>query len=271
MRSTCFPGRRNVAIPAPWIEVDKMSLDNPVSLSFCTAVMNRLQHIQQTYPRNLQECEDIPNLEFVLLNFNCQQGTDEWVRTHLQKYIDSGQLNYFHEKSANYFHMSIAKNLAYRLSRGTVVANLDADSYLTNDIARKVLNAFASGKVRIATGGKYRGGMPIVRRSDFFAVNGYDEAFTGWGYEEIDLFHRISKYREIANEEVFVYRGIHQIRHGHRLRLANMNTGYKVNPLMTNRLNRAASETNIKSGKLVAKPFSFFVVYKNLSAQAVTV
>ena len=62
-----------------------------------------------------------------------------------------------------------------------------------------------------------------------------------------------------------VYRGIHQIRHGHRLRLANMNAGYKVNPLKTNRLNRAASEANIKHGKLVAKPFSSFVVYKNLS------
>ena len=88
---------------------------------------------------------------------------------------------------------------------------------------------------------------------------------------EIDLFQRISFYRRITNQEIYVYNGIHQIRHGHRLRLANMDTKYKVNPRMTNRLNRAASEANIRNGKLAAKPFSSFVVYKNLSEEPIRV
>ena len=242
-----------------------MPINNEVKLSFCTTVMNRLNHLQQTYPQNLENCKHISNLEFVLLNFNCKQGTDEWVKTHLREYISSGQLKYFHERKAEYFHMSMAKNLAHRLSTGTVLANLDADSSLPSKVAEEILKAFESNNVKIATGGRWMGGMPIVRRNDFLAVNGYDEAFAGWGYEEIDLFKRISLYRQFTNQDIYVYKGIHQIRHGHRLRLVNMNAGYKVNPLITNRLNRAASDANIKNGKLVAKPFTSFVVYKNLA------
>ena len=113
--------------------------------------------------------------------------------------------------------------------------------------------------------------MPIVRRNDFFAVNGYDEAFMGWGYEEIDLYHRIIRYRRITNQEVYVYKGIHQIRHGHRLRMVNMEAGNRAHPFKTNSLNRAASIANLSNGKLTAKPFSSFVVYKGLSEEPIRV
>ena len=113
--------------------------------------------------------------------------------------------------------------------------------------------------------------MPIVRRNDFFAVNGYDEALMGWGYEEIDLYRRILHYRRITNQEVYVYKGIHQIRHGHRLRTVNMKAEHRVHPFRTNDLNSTASAANISNGKLTAKPFSSFVVYKNLAEELISV
>jgi hypothetical protein len=247
------------------------TIDNEMKLSFCTTVMNRLKHLQQTYPHNLEKCKHIPNLEFVLLNFYCNQGTDEWVKTHLRKYISSGQLKYFHEREADFFHLSIAKNLAHRLSTGTILGNLDADSCLPSEVVEKILEAFEFGKMKIATGGRWMGGMPVVRRNDFLAVNGYDETFMGWGYEEIDLYHRILRYRRITSQEIYVYKGIHQIRHGHRLRMVNMKAGHRVHPFKTNQLNSATSAANISDGKLTAKPFSSFVVYKNLSEEPIRV
>jgi len=141
------------------IKVYNIAIDNEVKLSFCTTVMNRLNHLQQRYPHNLENCKHIPYLEFVLLNFNCKQGTDEWVKTHLWEYISSGQLTYFHERKTDFFQMSMAKNLAHRLSTGAILANLDADSSLPSEVAENILKAFESGKVKIATGGRANQGV----------------------------------------------------------------------------------------------------------------
>ncbi|NCX94176.1 MAG: glycosyltransferase, partial [Gammaproteobacteria bacterium] len=52
-------------------------------------------------------------------------------------------------------------------------------------------------------------------RSDFIAVNGFDESFTGWGYEDSDLLTRLLKinvHRRIGAYSTFIFHLHHEIR-----------------------------------------------------------
>lgn len=51
-----------------------------------------------------------------------------------------------------------------------------------------------------------RGGNMGFWRADFVAVNGYDEAFTGWGREDTDLAIRL--YRRGLRRRWFKLRGV---------------------------------------------------------------
>jgi predicted glycosyltransferase involved in capsule biosynthesis len=238
-------------------------------LTICTHTMNRLNHLKQTYIRNLDICKDLPNVDFVLLNFNCHQGTHQWARDNLLPYIESGQLNYFYENTAKHFHMSKAKNLAHRMATGDRLMNLDADNFLNLDTVNTLLSAFCEHNKKIACGKQYICGLLIVKQADFYAVNGYDESFVGWGYEEIDLYQRITRHRHYQRPDVQLLHGLQKIEHDHHARLENMDIANKWDPFMTNRLNALKSKDNIKNENYIAQEFHHYMVCQNFETKAI--
>ena len=107
------------------------STDLPhLKISYCTTCMGRLNHLQKTYLKNIQNNIDYGNIEFVLINYNSNDGLDEWAQKNLSKLIENGTVKYFLTKDPAHFHMAKAKNLAHRLATGQILVNLDADNYL---------------------------------------------------------------------------------------------------------------------------------------------
>lgn len=61
---------------------------------------------------------------------------------------------------------------------------------------------------------KYLNGLLYVRTADFRAGGGYDERFTGYGYEDTDLYHRLAvklglAHRYIDINVLSVYHNVH--------------------------------------------------------------
>jgi len=170
-------------------------LPRPPKVSFCTACMGRLQHLKETLPQNLEENQDYPHVEFVLLNYNSPDGLDEWVGRVMKEAINQGRLKYFYTRGPKYFHMAHAKNLAHQLATGDILCNLDADNFAGRGFARFLADTFVDNKNQVIQGdlsvSKGASGRVIVPKKYFMMAGGYDERMQGWGFEEQDLVRRL--------------------------------------------------------------------------------
>lgn len=170
----------------------------PLRISYCTTCKGRLHHLQQTLPANLKAEEGNPNVEFVVLDYGSEDGLGDWIKSNFQREIDSGRLVYARTE-APYFKMAHAKNMAHRLANGDVLCNLDADNFIANDFSTYLRGHFEKHPDTILGAGlltrafkntaKLDGisGRMAYMRKAFGQLDGYDEAFKGWGGEDINF------------------------------------------------------------------------------------
>ena len=164
-------------------------------LSFCIVCRNRLEHLQQTLITNLKE-NNRKYVEFVLLDYNSDDGLEYWVKENLMHYLSTGILVYYRNSSAYFFHRTHSRNMAIRLSTGKIVCNLDADNYLGEGNADYILNLFHQNENIFVTSDYSKRdivGRVYMYKNDFVKVNGYNEAFEGYGFEDVELYHRLQK------------------------------------------------------------------------------
>jgi hypothetical protein len=152
--------------------------------------MNREEFLKKTLPINLDIISKYPEVNIVLLNYNSKGDLNEWI----QPYLTNIQLEYFEERTREYFHMSHAKNMTLRLGTATHVLSFDSDNFLTDVYLRSVLTAIDKGAEylhfisKIADGG-FSGRTGASKRL-LEQVKGMDEAFVGWGGDDLDFTAR---------------------------------------------------------------------------------
>ena len=61
-------------------------------ISFCITCMNRLKHLQETLEKNILDNFLVDEVEFVVLDYNSQDGLEEWIAQSMMKYIEMGIL-----------------------------------------------------------------------------------------------------------------------------------------------------------------------------------
>jgi hypothetical protein len=105
-----------------------------LKISFCTTCKNRLWQLRHTMPPNIAAIEADGCSEMVLVNYNSEDGLDEWIG-QFRPAMDAGTLRYVHERSDPHFHGFKAKNLAHFAATGDFVVNLDADNFVGDTIA----------------------------------------------------------------------------------------------------------------------------------------
>ena len=99
------------------------------SLSIVTRCMNRLYDLKKTLPKNIEDNKDYQNLEFVLLDYNSNDGLDKWVKTEMMQHIESGRLNYYRTDEPKYFCPNHSQNVTFKLAQNKIVANVDSDNF----------------------------------------------------------------------------------------------------------------------------------------------
>lgn len=184
-----------------------------ISVSYCITCKGRLHHLRQTLPRNLAAEAGNDDVEFVLLDYDSEDGLEAWVRDELAAEVARGRLLYARHEPAPNFKMAHSKNMAHRLGSGRILCNLDADNLLPTNFSHFLKAEFDRDPDSVLSPRKatvfgflrqrwidgYLGlrrpdggicGRIAVSRANFDKVGGYDEGFTAWGTDDIDFLLR---------------------------------------------------------------------------------
>ncbi len=160
---------------------------NSPDYTFVTTCKGRLHHLRQTLPSLLEtHCAGI-----VVVDYACPDGTANWVEQHYPKVTvvrvtdDAG------------FCLARARNIGANAVKSSWIAFIDADvsvhdgwdAWLQNHLrpATMYRAGAVNSKVDQETYGTF-----ICEKTAFDRVGGYDESFTGWGGEDVDLYRRLT-------------------------------------------------------------------------------
>lgn len=197
-------------------------------ISFFTVCMNRLHHLKETLPKNIEDNLAYGNVEFVVLNYNSNDGMDEWIKNEMHPFIKSGILKYFKTNEPKVFHMSHSKNVVARCTSGDIICNIDADNFIGENFADYINKQFLQQKNIFLTTDKGTAsrdcyGRICMKKYDFLKCTGYDESMELYGFEDIDLKNRLGllslKKRIIENRSF-----LNAIDHTDEERLKNDNS-----------------------------------------------
>ncbi len=231
--------------------------------------MDRLHHLDITYFKNIKntlpQIDIKVDVEFVLLNYNSKDNIDGWVSANEKEFKKNIEFKYIKTTKPKFFNMSVVKNILGKNATGSHLCWLDADNYTENGFVDFVYDTFRMNpncilNVPYSDNTKGLGGRIVCSKLDFLKVNGYDESFVGWGYEEIDFVNRLCKTGckkiSIPNE----YLG--KLDHGEDERVSNYDPRFvgKINPThknshmkyKSNLSNFMKSSSNIKKNKFIA-------------------
>lgn len=173
-------------------------------ISLCTVSKNRLHHVKETLPQNIRDNVDFPMVEFVLLDYNSDDGLQEWVQKEMKSHLDSGVLQFYRTEDPDYFDRSHSRNMAMRLASGEVLCNVDADNFTGKAFAAFLSQSYEERPDRffridlhqkdVRALYKDALGRVSIPRKVFHELTGYDEAMKGYGHEDQDLYFRLEQY-----------------------------------------------------------------------------
>ncbi len=154
-------------------------------LSLITTCKNRLLHLKQTLPVMLQQ----PDSEVIVVDYGCEQGTAAWVEEHhpAAKVV---QVN-----DDPVFSVARARNLGAKNASHGLFCFIDADVTLHLDLSKWLdVNQGPNRFYVYPVQNEFElHGFAIVACDHFFKIGGYDEAFSGWGGEDRDLYERLER------------------------------------------------------------------------------
>ncbi|WP_165852009.1 glycosyltransferase [Mucilaginibacter terrenus] len=183
------------------------------TISFCTAIRNRLHHLRQTLPKNLADNAAYPALEFIILDYNSNDGLEQWITINMATHLAAGKVKYIRVADVEYFERSKSRNMAFNAATGQLVCNIDADNFVGKGFAHYINRCFHSDadifltafSNEIANTPDFLGRI-CCRRTDFMQIGGYNEAMNGYGFEDYEIISRLKKAglkQEVITDKIF--------------------------------------------------------------------
>ena len=218
-------------------------------IAFVMTCKGRLQHVQETLPRNLANNPG-PLSKFIMLDYNSQDGLVEYLQQCHMEDIHNGKLVVYSFPEPQVFNMTHAKNMAHRLGireGAEIICNLDADNFTGEHFDAYIAGAFAGRSdmflwakmFTFENGKRPRGisGRIVVTAKAFLKTGGYDERFATWHHDDKDFNTRLRRlgYEAIEIEQ----RYLDVILHTNRMR-------FKDYP--------EAAQNNVDSNDVIMEP-----------------
>jgi hypothetical protein len=121
----------------------------------------------------------------------------DWSSTQPLNIPKSDKIKYFRVNDKKYWILTIAFNIASRLTRYSNILKVDADTILPQNFFENhelTDENFYAGNWRIATdeNSKHLNGIMYCKRNNFFKVHGYNEYLQTYGWDDCDLYNRLS-------------------------------------------------------------------------------
>lgn len=161
-------------------------------ISLITAVMNRPENLEQAL-KNWVTFNIID--EIIIVDWS----SDTSLHSIVEKYQD-GRIHIAVVAGQKKWILSIAFNLAARLASRSIILKMDADVKLSSGFFTKhklVPGIFFSGNWlnHRNINELHLNGILFLFRSDFFKVNGYNEYIRTYGWDDNDLYQRLTNNR----------------------------------------------------------------------------
>lgn len=152
-------------------------------LSLITTCKNRLPHLKQTLPLMLRQ----PLAEVIVVDYGCEQGTAAWVKEH----HPAAKLVQVNDDPV--FCATRARNMGAKTASYDTLCFVDADVTMHLELSKWLDSNQKPDRFYDYPAEKEPelDGFLVVAREHFFRVDGYDEAFRGWGGECKDLRERL--------------------------------------------------------------------------------
>jgi hypothetical protein len=170
-----------------------LALRRAPDISYCIPIMNRSDDIRTSLPENLAENRSFADrLEFLVIFFDDDQDTHEWIRDEFAADIKSGYLRVIISRELKSWHFGRAKNAFRGRMSGKVYSSLDGDNFVTREETEQLLSVAQRHGRRFVlhhfsgSWGDGTSGRVSVPRELYESV-GYDPHALPRQYDEIDL------------------------------------------------------------------------------------
>jgi len=158
--------------------------DYPPTLSFVVSCKGRLAHLQQSLPRLATQSRS----EVVLVDSSCPDGAAAWAEKHVPsvkvvRHVDDGR-----------FNLAVCRNRGLQETVAPWVCFVDADVVLVPDFVDRIAPLLVPGSFLVFEEWHEKRGLTgscVVPRNGLDLIGGYDEAYQGWGEEDLDLYMRL--------------------------------------------------------------------------------
>ena len=152
-------------------------------ISFIVTCKGRLDHLKQSLPALVNQKVS----EVILVDYSCEDFCGDWANKNYPSVV------VVRVPGESYFSLSRARNIGAARASGNILAFVDADHLvdikLSSHIHEVMKNSdwsssgFAHREADIC-------GFFCIKKTIFDRIEGYDEAFKGWGSEDIDIMVR---------------------------------------------------------------------------------
>lgn len=176
-------------------------------ISVITTCKGRLEHLRITLPT----FANLPGVEVVVVDFDCPQRTAGWVRAEFPT------VKVAEVRERPRFNIAEARNIGARHAWAPWLLFLDADVFIRPEAfgdPSHWLRPNCFFQVEPRTGDLW--GTVLASREAFDAIGGYDEAFEGWGSEDLDFTERLRLKNQQA--KAFPQGAFGSIQHGDEAR-----------------------------------------------------
>lgn len=141
-------------------------------------------------------------------DYNSGDDLEEWVKYNLSEHIKSGLFSFYKTFEPEFFRRSHSRNMVFRLAKGELLCNVDADNYTGLSFSIYLRNQFAANleQVFFCAGAQFDsiscsdiGGRICVSSADFQTVGGYDESMSNYVVEDFDLINSLEllKFKKV--------------------------------------------------------------------------
>lgn len=184
--------------------------NNQFTYSFCTCVMNRLAHIQETLPHNLDLLRNLPNTNLVLLNYNSyKDDLHNWVLTNFHQDIKNKKLIYIRTQDPKFWSEPHATNICNYFASGDILVNTLGDNFLSEAYLDEVFAVFSYDENAILrnAGNPETGGRIAISKANYIKLGGWDETMDGLMRGDVDFAIRAvvagcEYFRSYQNEHI---------------------------------------------------------------------
>lgn len=178
--------------------------DEPLEKKFISVVttcMNRKEDLSRTLPQNLEENMEYHEAEFIVLDYNSRDGVHRWIKNNMMDYIRSGRLKFYRCTDSKYFQPNHSRNVSFRLAKGELIANVDADNIMHHGYIKRLNQCatVANEKIMIVAEDFLRPGSGRLKlrgrfacyKKDIELLRGFDEQLDGgFGHDDINFVFR---------------------------------------------------------------------------------